>query len=99
MGENVVLQHAVALLVSPAKAKLTGCVSLLGRLPEPIRGAGVVLLDAPALVVQVADCCLRVNIALLSKRPTQPKSKQVVLPVVSRFAIVQGPSHGAADGK
>jgi hypothetical protein len=49
MGENVILQHAVALLASPAKAKLTGCVSLLGRLPEPVRSAGVVLLDAPAL--------------------------------------------------
>jgi hypothetical protein len=31
--------------------------------------------------------------------PSRDDPEHVVLPVVSRFVIVQGPSHGAADGK
>jgi len=74
-------------LVHDAEIVLTICITLLGGLAIPLYCFGVVLWNALAVVVHVADDVLGIYITPLSKRQKLSEGGGVITPLIRRHAI------------
>src|SRR4029079_6210639 len=88
--ERVILRHAAAVLIHPAKIVECGCVILLCRTAIPEDGFCVIGLDAAAFLKPPADVVLRRRIA--SFGPAMIKAKRLVVILAHTEAILIHPA-------
>ncbi len=67
----MILRHATAFVVENCKVVLGQRIALIGREPVPFHGFGVILGDAPAVIIGNTEIELGAQVAFFGERTDQ----------------------------